>query len=280
MNSKNIILTGLPRSGTTLVCHLLNKLPNTIALHEPMAVTKFEKINGSQKDVVRLIKNFFDGMRYFIEIEEMAISNHVDGKVPDNHIGNVKSNEGLRLSYASKGWIAIDKHVDRDFMLVIKHPSFFTAILDVLINEFPCYAVIRNPISVLASWNSAALPVNNGHVPAAENMDINLKNRLAEINDRFERQIYILHWFFNKFKTNLSTKNIIRYEEVVHTGGKVLMAINPHAEKLNETLENKNRNKLYNRSLMRQIGNLLLNTDGAYWDFYTKESVEEILRGL
>ena len=33
-NRANIVLTGLPRSGTTLACRLLNLLPDTVALHE------------------------------------------------------------------------------------------------------------------------------------------------------------------------------------------------------------------------------------------------------
>ena len=32
----DIILTGIARSGTTLSCSLLNKLPQCVALHEPM----------------------------------------------------------------------------------------------------------------------------------------------------------------------------------------------------------------------------------------------------
>ena len=34
--TNNIVLTGIPRSGTTLTCHLLNKVPNVVALFEPM----------------------------------------------------------------------------------------------------------------------------------------------------------------------------------------------------------------------------------------------------
>ena len=33
-----LLLTGLPRSGTTLVCSLLNRLPDTVALAEPNIV--------------------------------------------------------------------------------------------------------------------------------------------------------------------------------------------------------------------------------------------------
>ncbi len=35
-NEHNIVLTGPGRSGTTLTCHLLNKLPDTMALAKPL----------------------------------------------------------------------------------------------------------------------------------------------------------------------------------------------------------------------------------------------------
>jgi len=40
-NPHNIILKEIPRSGTTLVCHLINKLPNFVALHEPMLPSQY-----------------------------------------------------------------------------------------------------------------------------------------------------------------------------------------------------------------------------------------------
>ena len=38
---RNIVITGPGRSGTTLTCHLLNKLPNTVALSEPINPGKY-----------------------------------------------------------------------------------------------------------------------------------------------------------------------------------------------------------------------------------------------
>ena len=38
---RNIVLTGPGRSGTTLTCFLLNKLPDTVALSEPIAPGKY-----------------------------------------------------------------------------------------------------------------------------------------------------------------------------------------------------------------------------------------------
>lgn len=44
MNDNDIILTGVPRSGTTLACLLLSKLPDVVALNEPMRTARFRSI--------------------------------------------------------------------------------------------------------------------------------------------------------------------------------------------------------------------------------------------
>src|SRR5262245_2561552 len=36
MDDRNVLVAGIPRSGTTLTCHLLNSLPDIVALHEPI----------------------------------------------------------------------------------------------------------------------------------------------------------------------------------------------------------------------------------------------------
>jgi hypothetical protein len=46
---------------------------------------------------------------------------------------------------------------------------------------------------------------------------------------------------------------------------------------LDEPLESRNLNKLYDRDEMLRVGERLLGSEGAYWHFYTKESVEELL---
>jgi hypothetical protein len=45
-------------------------------------------------------------------------------------------------------------------------------------------------------------------------------------------------------------------------------------------MENRNANKLYDYEGMLQIGERLLASEGAYWEFYTRESVEQLLNEL
>ena len=278
MSANNIILTGLPRSGTTLTCHLLNKLPDVVALHEPMDVFNF--VNKEKRDLIHKdIELFYKATRRSIEKHKIAISKQVDGEVPDNPITDQHSTAGYRRKQiVSRGEIKIKKKLGKNYLLVIKHPSAFTALLNDLTIYFPCYAVIRNPLAVLASWNSVPFPVAEGHAPAAEQFDEELKNALSKIRDKTERQLYLLSWFFEKYQKVLPRSSIIRYEDIIKSGGEALNVIAPQAAGLAEVLASKNRNKVYDESRMRSLQEKLLKTQGAFWEFYSKDSVQELLQ--
>ena len=278
MNQNNVILTGLPRSGTTLACHLLNELENTVALHEPMKVAEFRKLRKPNR-LCDHVHGFFEQTRQSISTHGTAPSKHVDGIVPDNHIGGEFSDSGLRIRrpLLAKGQIRIEKDLASDFLLVVKHPSAFTAVLDHLVDRFPCYAIIRNPLSVLASWNSVPMSVRDGHAPAAERLDGRLAGALKRTDDRIERQLLLLNWFYEIYRSVLPQECVLRYEEIISTGGGALSEINPQALGLKKTLQSKNKNPLYDQETMRSLGERLLETGGAYTHFYPPHSVEELL---
>jgi len=48
--------------------------------------------------------------------------------------------------------IEVDKQLSPDFLLVMKHNSAFAGVLDRLVRRLPVYAVVRNPLSILSSW--------------------------------------------------------------------------------------------------------------------------------
>ena len=279
MSKNNVLVTGTPRSGTTLTCHLLNKLPDTVALHEPMQPKKFAQLKDHE-EICRSIQRFCDEQRESIHTRKRAISKNVGGAVPDNPFGTDRSNAGLRRNLVSKGEIVIDKQLSQDFMLIVKHPASFTAMLEGLVKRFPVYAVIRNPLAALASWSSIDVNLHTGHAPAAERLDSNLKAKLASIDDDLDRQIYLLGWFHGQFRRYLPEQSIIRYESVIESGGRVLSIVRPEANDLHQPLESRNKNQLYDYQGMLRIGERLLNSEGAYWESYTKESVERLLASM
>ena len=273
MSDETILITGTPRSGTTLTCHLLNRLPDTVALHEPMRVGQLR----GPEEICDAVARFAAEQRQSILQRRRAISKHADGAVPDNPVGGDRSQNGLRERLVTKGEIVIDKELGPDFTLAIKHCGAFTATLDRLVTRFPVYAVVRNPLSTLASWSTVQFAVQQGHVPNAERLDPTLQATLASLDDDLDRQIYLLHWFHDRIRRSLPDDAIIRYESIVDTGGAALAAVRPGASTLAEPLKSKNTNDLYDRERMVRIGDRLLASRGAYWESYTKESVEQLL---
>ena len=276
---RDVVLTGLPRSGTNLACHLLNNLPDTVALSEPFNPGMFTEAAG-EEEVCDVIERFYRRMRRMIRKQGVAISRHIGGDVTDNLFGQTKSATGKRQQTASKGRIAVNKDLSRDFLLIIKTPGRFTTHLPTLTTRFPAFAIIRNPLGVLASWNSVEKTGPRTRFPVAERYDEDLARQLSAEADGLKRQLLLLSWWYERFYTTLDEEHIIRYEELVSSRGRALSAINPAARALGEQLSSKNLNPLYSRDAMRYLGERLLQSEGSYWRFYARESVEELLTRL
>ena len=159
-----------------------------------------------------------------------------------------------------------------------KHPAPFTALLETLVERFPVYGVIRNPLAILSSWQTVPFPVSRGHVTAvAERLDPKLGTSLAGIEDRLDRLFHLLDWFFDKYTRLLPEERIVRYESMIASRGAALSAITERAATLDEPLESRNRAAVYDADAMTKLGERLLESDGPYWRFYTKDDVRGLM---
>lgn len=270
---RNVLITGLPRSGTTMVCQLLNKIPNVVALHEPMDLGRFFSLGHS--DIVSGIADFFSDQRSQIISSGTARSKSKGGAVPSNSLSDIVI-DGKRPNILDGRQILV-QNVDRtEFDLFIKHPSFFSSLLPVLEAHFECYACIRNPLSVLLSWTNANMAVTEGRAPAAEKMDKELEGRLNDTPGRLDRQLILLDFFFSRYALSKSTK-IVRYEDVVASGGKALSALHPMAMELSENLSSRNSRNITSEQEFEILTNRLLESDNACWQFYSRASVVNLL---
>lgn len=281
---ENVILTGLPRGGTTLTCHLLNKLPDAVALHEPIPPARFAGLE-TEEAVLESLESFYKKMRRMIERRGVAFSKPIRRRVTDHsfdprleaEVRRQRSARGKTRKVRGDKKITVEKPLGPAFMLVIKSPALFSAFLPALVKRFPAYAVIRNPLAILASWDSWDNTTRNGHSPAAERYDELLRHELASIEDRVGRQLRLMSWFFERFEKWLPEENVLRYEALTTSGGKALSTITPAALDLNEPLESRNLNPVYDRDYMLRVGERLLESEGAYWRFYPRASVEDLL---
>lgn len=268
----DIILTGPPRSGTTLACFLLNKVEDVIALNEPMNLKMFP----SKTEGLRQTHGFFQEMRTSLSDSRTAIARQVDGRVPDN-IFPILATEGsdLRQNIATKGRVRFDKELTSDFKLVLKHNAHFTFLLDQLTPHYLCYVIIRNPLATIASWNTINAPVSRGNLNVLKTLDSDLYYKMETIPDLVDRQVSLLHELFTCYR-NVESSKIIRYEDMVQSGGRSLSVISENASLLDEGLENKNENSLYDKNLIEEIKSKLLSFDGAYWEYYNRDEVNDL----
>lgn len=271
--ARNIILTGIPRSGTTLTCSLLNKVANTLALVEPLDMQSFNAcINSAQR--YAFLDQYFSLLREAIANKNKIKLLEIEGDGTNTFQYN---EEGARKTQI-KGYSQqrITKELGGDFTLLIKHPNIFTALLGELKAHWDCYAIVRNPLSVLASWESIAHPLSEGHAPMAELYDLQLRQLLSGAPDKSVRQLILINWYFSTYLREIQLQHIVRYEDIVTSAGAVLGIILPHAQ-FNEPLQSYNRRTVYNKAYMSHMIELLLANEGAWRNFYSEQDLLDLL---
>jgi hypothetical protein len=218
--------------------------------------------------------------------------------VPDNPIGaDVRGSPSLRLrarrlarrwsdgrelrrGRVARGIVRVGKPLSDDFLLCVKHPSIFTGLLHRLVDRYPCFATVRNPVAVLGSWNSVEFPVSEGRSRAAERLHPALRGALRRCADRGERQLRLLDWYFERIARWLPPERVIRYEDLVASGGSALARIAGAPPAGRPALESRNRSADYDAGLLLALGERLLAAPGAWTAFYPTEAVERLLTEL
>lgn len=212
------LVTGIPRSGTTLCCKLLNQCDNTLALHEPIDPQKLSSLSAVL--AVDEIQEQIHSIRSSLEQNKAIEHGDSKGIELDNPVGQVKDSHGLRVQESARGKVSLPS-INNDTVLYIKQNALFTALAHELTKYFTLVAIMRNPVDVLLSWMTVKLPVNQGRLPAGEKYDSNLAILLQQ-GSVFERQIAIYRWFIQKFEA--ANLNIVRYEDIISTNGVALFS--------------------------------------------------------
>lgn len=297
---RDVVIAGIPRSGSTLACHLLNRFPDTVALHEPFSLSGFRRwplLPVGAEQALAGIEAFFASARASLRERGEVVSKHANGQIPDNPIGEgggaaslrtvvrrlarrVGDGRVLRRGRVVRGLVRVGKPLGDDFLLCVKHPSIVTGLLPRLLDRYPCFATVRNPVAVLGSWNSIEFAVSDGRSRAAERLDPQLRDRLDRCADRGERQLRLLDWYFERIASWLPPARILRYEDVVATGGTLLARIAGRATAVHKPLESRNRSPEYDSALVLELGERLLASPGAWADFYAPDSLERLLAEL
>lgn len=206
------LIAALPRSGSTLLCTLLSKAPNTLALAEPLRSQRFADPEAAWAQVDRMVPVF----REQILTEKRAPMRTSGGnKATDNFMKTPKAGEGPRPSEAKLQLVDVVQDLTPDFTLYLKHPTLFTALIPTAAGRpYRMVGLVRAPLAVLASWETVMLSVREGRATAAEKLHPDLKSYLDDAPSRYGRQARLMEWFLQRM-AQLPRQAVIRYEDLI-----------------------------------------------------------------
>ena len=272
------LLSGIPRSGSSLCCRLVGEQADAVALAEPMRDVQTEA--GSPAEACRRIDRFARNARRSILAEGRAPTVHVGGQLVDNFVAGATAGDGLRQWQSQHGDVDVAKPASRRFTLLIKHNALFAALLPRLRRALPCLALVRNPLALLASWQTVDMAVRNGRLPVGERFDGRLAAALNGESETLKRQIVALNWFFEQYAAHLPAQRILRYEDVVSSGGGALHRALGLRAAAAQPLANRNANALYDGAGADALLAALLQAGGAWQRFYSPQDCAEAAESI
>lgn len=210
---KNLIITGIPRSGTSYLCKLLFSIENVIIINEPEEV--FPLLDNISLDD-RSINKFYDDLRYKI-ISGEEISN----KISDGEIIEDTAKNDSRVLY---------KHSfsNKDFLLGVKNTLAYLSALPNLMRTMPdatIVACIRNPIDTIASWKNSFSHLRNVEFENFPKTFFNYNFRshwqndaiyeIVNTDDIVLKRALLWNYLSEMIYRNMESINLIKYEELV-----------------------------------------------------------------
>jgi len=156
-----LIVTGIPRSGTTLTADLIDRLQDTVCLNEPPHYYQRVADSKTKEDFITdTLRELEQQWSTLAEGGTVLDRREADGHVPQNYFeesGKVRDMSMLPVGTGKK---------INDLLLAVKHNEIFTAVLKELcdIEKAKVIAIIRHPVPTLLSWQSKEIPLRYGRL--------------------------------------------------------------------------------------------------------------------
>jgi hypothetical protein len=214
-NAKNLIVTGVPRAGTTLTAALLDSLSDTVCINEPKWQGKWSREAPDRASyVARLARDFADVRETLLAGGSVMARVRPDGEAVTNYFDETSdSRKRLEIQLAPMARPGLAP----DFLLAMKHNAHYACVLPELarLEEFRVLSIIRDPVATLASWASIDLPVSKASMPAAEPFWPEIKSVRQATDDLLTAQARLLELIFARFHALRDRIAIVRLEDVI-----------------------------------------------------------------
>jgi hypothetical protein len=226
----DLIITGVPRSGTTLAAAIIDQAPDCLCLSEPDAHVDLMNGAASPEDFVSRLSREFETVRSTIlsggsvldrrRADGAPLTNYFSEPLPDGRREAIFTIRSVQRSGLSS-----------DFVLGVKHNALYSAVLPEIVQSrrFRVIATVRDPVAVLMSWRTLDLPLSRGRLPAGERFWPELAALGRADLDLTDKQIGICDLLLRRFAELADRIAIVPYEVFVTDPAQLLAAARiPH----------------------------------------------------
>ncbi len=207
----DFLLTGLPRSGTTLLTALLDDPPRSVAIGEPRWQQEWRRRNAPDPEAfaVYLREDFARVRAVLLRGEAIEDRVAMDGLPLTNYVQD--GARAFAFRERREGGLA------PDFRLAMKWPALYTAVLPALVasGAFRIIAQLRDPLATLRSWNATDFPIARGRLPAGEPYWPELAELCGSERPLAEKQARIWELFASRYLALGERITLLRYEDLV-----------------------------------------------------------------
>jgi hypothetical protein len=230
---RNVLLTGFPRSGSSLLVNLLNQIPNCVALNE-QSYTSF-------------LFSFYWKLRRDIR-KGRPIPNKYSSK------GEITTNTIERTTHIESFPVEIESS---DFVLAHKQTTPYLDRLEMLVEDgWEIWVLVRNPLYTLVSWKRcpAHFSVSQLDPPCRAFSNIPFSSHDLDI-----RRVETWNYLARRIDSLRDSLHILRYEDLVDNPKS---ALSPFAERYGlqlpdyQALESRNKPDAYD-DISDQFRNLV-----------------------
>lgn len=207
-----LLLTGIPRSGTTLIASLVDGLEDTLCLNEPSRYYNWAVHCRDRREfVARCTADLRNIRAALVNGGTVLDGRQSDGAIPCNYFD--ETGRRLRLDPVAVGRPASGDRL----LLAVKHNEPLTAVLPELceLEDIQVVCIVRHPVPTILSWRSRHLPLASGNL----SVGYRLWPEATHIRDAggciCQMQAKIFELYCTRYWENRHRIEVIKYEDVV-----------------------------------------------------------------
>ncbi len=214
---QDVILTGIPRAGLTVLGALIDSLPDIVCLNEPKwQQRKAQQMKKPMPLCKWLVGDFAWRRSQLLREKPVRDLRSADGKpvldsLKDSRIPNNPEDKDHAVAFVRHG-------LSKDFTLAMKHHALYTALLPQLVEfgHFRIIAVIRHPYDVIQSWRSLdkSRAISKGKLPQAAKYWSEIGRISEEEGNELDRMIQIYDAFCERYHQLREDIEIVRFEDL------------------------------------------------------------------